>query len=127
MTEFRCPSCGGTNIEAEWIETNLGADSEHLSGPRRCLDCDPRRSPSSIVTIDEQVEWTESTVDAFARALADGDPDGRLGKDGEDPPPCPRCGEPTFKVWLDPERRQFVWGHGCEPETFSDMAPGWRL
>jgi hypothetical protein len=42
-------------------------------------------------------------------------------------PPCPRCGEPMFKVQDAPDSAEFAWGHDCEPETFSDMAPGWRL
>ena len=47
-------------------------------------------------------------------------------------PPCPRCGEPMSKVQIAslsdaPDSDKFAWGHDCEPETFSDMAPGWRL
>jgi hypothetical protein len=32
-------------------------------------------------------------------------------------PPCPRCGEPMFKipVWMDGDT--WVWGHDCEPLT----------
>jgi hypothetical protein len=59
--------------------------------------------------------WVEQHVDAENDSLP------------EPGPPCPRCGEPMFKVQDAPDSPEFVWGHDCEPETFSDMAPGWRL
>jgi len=32
-----------------------------------------------------------------------------------DGPPCPRCGMPTFKLMLEHDGDEFMWGHDCPP------------